>query len=95
MVRKRIDTGNYGMTWKVGAGSAIAISVCAVLPMVIAAGGLGVLGRAGGNGVALAIGALLLAAIAAAYWTHHRRATTDPACAMDGSCGCKQQEESR
>lgn len=77
------------MKWKIALGLGLACAACCAVPVMIGAGGLGLLGLASGNAIAIAVGGALIAATAMAYGIQRRRATQAEACPIDGTCGCK------
>ncbi len=77
------------MKWKMAMGLGAACAACCAFPLLFGASALGALGIASGNGIAILIGSLLLAAVAAAYVAQRRRQQAPAACKIDGSCGCK------
>ena len=79
------------MKWKIALGLGLACAACCAIPAMIGVGALGVLGLASGSAGGIAIGAALLIATASAYWIQRRRNGASPSCAVDGSCGCKQE----
>ena len=79
------------MKWKIALGVGLACAACCAAPILALVGGLGFLGAASGDGLAMIAGGGLLGAIIVVYFVQRRDRQNAGACDIDGSCGCKQE----